>query len=139
MNPKEAIPFLDLVTPHVELEQELTEVFRRALHTASFIGGPLVEQFERGFADFCGVNYCVGASNGTDALRFALTAAGVKAATSRLPCQTLSSRPWKRSHRPEPKPDSWMSTNGRTTWTRLRCGSTWRSRARSTDKGGGDL
>ena len=79
MNPKEAIPFLDLVTPHVELEQELTDVFKRALHTASFIGGPLVEQFERGFADFCGVNYCVGASNGTDALRFALTAAGVKA------------------------------------------------------------
>ena len=79
MNPKEAIPFLDLVTPHVELEQELTEVFKRALHTASFIGGPLVAQFERGFADFCGVNYCVGASNGTDALRFALTAAGVKA------------------------------------------------------------
>jgi len=79
VNAKEAIPFLDLVTPHVELEQELTEVFKRALHTASFIGGPLVEQFERGFADFCGVNYCVGASNGTDALRFALTAAGVKA------------------------------------------------------------
>jgi dTDP-4-amino-4,6-dideoxygalactose transaminase len=79
VNSKEAIPFLDLVTPHVELEQELTEVFKRALHTASFIGGPLVEQFERGFADFCGVNYCVGASNGTDALRFALTAAGVKA------------------------------------------------------------
>jgi dTDP-4-amino-4,6-dideoxygalactose transaminase len=79
VNSKEAIPVLDLVTPHVELEQELTEVFKRALHTASFIGGPLVEQFERGFADFCGVNYCVGASNGTDALRFALTAAGVKA------------------------------------------------------------
>jgi dTDP-4-amino-4,6-dideoxygalactose transaminase len=79
MNPTDAIPFLDLVTPHVELEQELTEVFKRALHTASFIGGPLVAQFERGFADFCGVNYCVGASNGTDALRFALTAAGVKA------------------------------------------------------------
>ena len=79
MNAKEAIPFLDLVTPHVELEQELSEVFNRALRTASFIGGPLVEQFERGFAHFCGVKYCVGASNGTDALRFALTAAGVKA------------------------------------------------------------
>ncbi len=79
MNAKEAVPFLDLVTPHVELEQELIEVFKHALHTASFIGGPLVEQFERGFADFCGVKYCVGASNGTDALRFALTAAGVKA------------------------------------------------------------
>ena len=78
MNANQAVPFLDLVTPHVELEQELTEVFKRALHSASFIGGQLVEQFERGFADFCAVNYCVGASNGTDALRFALTAAGVK-------------------------------------------------------------
>ena len=79
MNGHDAIPFLDLVAPHVELERELTEMFKRALHTASFIGGPLVEQFERSFADFCGVDYCVGASNGTDALRFALMAAGVKA------------------------------------------------------------
>ena len=79
MSGHEAIPFLDLVTPHVELEQELTEIFQRALRSASFIGGPLVEQFERSFADFCGVSHCIGASNGTDALRFALMAAGVKA------------------------------------------------------------
>ena len=39
----------------------------------------MVEQFEREFADFCDAKYCVGASSGTDALRFALTAAGVKA------------------------------------------------------------
>ena len=32
------IPFLDLITPHVELEQELTEVFRHVLRTAGFIG-----------------------------------------------------------------------------------------------------
>ncbi len=38
------VPFLDLVTPHMELEQELTSVFRRALHTAGFIGGPMVEE-----------------------------------------------------------------------------------------------
>ena len=42
-----SIPFLDLVTPHAELEQELTGVFRRALCTAGFIGGPVVEEFER--------------------------------------------------------------------------------------------
>jgi dTDP-4-amino-4,6-dideoxygalactose transaminase len=78
VNGNEATPFLDLVTPHVELEQELTEIFQRALRSASFIGGPLVEQFERSFADFCGVSHCIGASNGTDALRFALMAAGVK-------------------------------------------------------------
>jgi dTDP-4-amino-4,6-dideoxygalactose transaminase len=74
----EAIPFLDLVTPHVELEEELTAVFRTALHTAGFIGGPMVEQFETEFAAFCGTRHAVAVSSGTDALRFAIMAAGVQ-------------------------------------------------------------
>jgi dTDP-4-amino-4,6-dideoxygalactose transaminase len=78
VNSKDAIPFLDLVAIHIELEQELTEVFKRALHTAGFIGGPMVDQFERAFAEFCETKHCVGVGSGTDALRFALTAAGVK-------------------------------------------------------------
>ena len=53
MNTDVAIPFLDLVTPHVELEEELTALFRRVLHTAGFIGGPMVENFETAFAEFC--------------------------------------------------------------------------------------
>lgn len=71
------IPFLDLISPHVEMEQELTEVFRKTLHTAGFIGGPMVEEFEMAFAEFCGVDHAVGVSSGTDALRFALVACGV--------------------------------------------------------------
>lgn len=74
----ENIPFLDLVTPHVELEQELTGVFRRALYTAGFIGGPMVEEFEHSFAAFCDTNYSIAISSGTDALRFALMACGVR-------------------------------------------------------------
>jgi len=72
------IPFLDLVTPHVELERELTEVFQKALRSAGFIGGPMVEDFEKAFADFCDARHAVAVSSGTDALRFALMAAGVK-------------------------------------------------------------
>ena len=72
------IPFLDLVTPHLELEEELVSVFRSALKTAGFVGGPMVEDFERDFARFCGSQYCVGVGSGTDALRFALIAAGVQ-------------------------------------------------------------
>ncbi len=72
------IPFLDLVTPHVELEQELTAVFHKVLHTAGFIGGPMVEDFEAAFAKFCDAKYSVAVSSGTDALRFALMACGVK-------------------------------------------------------------
>jgi dTDP-4-amino-4,6-dideoxygalactose transaminase len=72
-----SIPFLDLVTPHRELRDELTAVFRHALETAGFIGGPMVEGFEKSFARFCDAQHCVGVGSGTDALRLALTAAGV--------------------------------------------------------------
>ena len=72
------IPFLDLITPHVELEQELTAVFQKALRTAGFIGGPMLEEFEKSFAEFCDTKYAVGVSSGTDALRFALMACGVQ-------------------------------------------------------------
>jgi dTDP-4-amino-4,6-dideoxygalactose transaminase len=77
MSETNQIPFLDLVTPHVDLEQELTDVFRRALHTAGFVGGSMVAEFEKAFAEFCAVDYSVAASSGTDALRFALMACGV--------------------------------------------------------------
>ncbi len=77
MNNVIRIPFMDLVTPHVESERELTSVFQDALRSARFIGGPMVEDFERDFARYCGSEHCVGVSNGTDALRFALLAAGI--------------------------------------------------------------
>jgi dTDP-4-amino-4,6-dideoxygalactose transaminase len=73
----ERIPFLDLVSLHQELENELTPVFQKALRTAGFVGGPMVEEFERDFARFCDAAHCVGLSSGTDAVRFALMAAGV--------------------------------------------------------------
>jgi dTDP-4-amino-4,6-dideoxygalactose transaminase len=74
----EKIPFLDLITPHKELEQELTAVFQKVIGTAGFVGGPMVENFETEFAAYCDSKYCVGVASGTDAVRFALTAAGVK-------------------------------------------------------------
>src|SRR5579871_3199601 len=78
MNTSNSIPFIDLVTPHIELEEELTDVFRRALQTADFVGGPIVKDFEEAFATFCDTNHSIAVSSGTDALRFAITACGVK-------------------------------------------------------------
>lgn len=72
------VAFLDLVTPHQELEAELLAVVKKALGNAGFIGGPMVEQFEREFAAFSGAKYCVGVNSGTDALRFAFMACGVE-------------------------------------------------------------
>jgi len=74
----ENIPFLDLVTVHRELRDELVEVLTTALWNAGFIGGPMVQGFEEEFSRFCEAQFCVGVGSGTDALRFALIAAGVK-------------------------------------------------------------
>lgn len=78
MNTDVAIPFLDLITPHVELEEELTALFRRVLHTAGFIGGPMVENFETAFAEFCETRHAIAVNSGTDALRFAIMACGIQ-------------------------------------------------------------
>jgi dTDP-4-amino-4,6-dideoxygalactose transaminase len=72
------VPFLDLITPHMELEPELTSVFHRALQTAGFIGGPMVENFEEAFAAFCDTSHSIAVSSGTDALRFAIMACGIQ-------------------------------------------------------------
>ena len=72
------IPFLDLITPHVELEQELTSVFQQVIRSAGFIGGAMVENFETAFAAFCNTKYSVALNSGTDALRFAFMAVGIR-------------------------------------------------------------
>lgn len=73
------VPFVDLVSLHRELEAELLDVCKKVFETAGFIGGPEVEGFEREFAEYCNAKYCVGVNSGTDALRFALLAAGIQA------------------------------------------------------------
>ncbi len=72
-----AVPFLDLVSLHHDLEEELVTIFRQTLRSATFVGGPMVHDFEKAFASFCGTQHCIGVGSGTDALRFALIAAGV--------------------------------------------------------------
>jgi len=72
------IPFLDLIAPHRELENELTDAFRHSLRTAGFVGGPVVEKFEEAFATFSDAKHSIAVSSGTDALRFAIMACGVQ-------------------------------------------------------------
>lgn len=77
MTSGKGIPFLDLITPHVELQDQLMAAIKDVVTSAMFVGGPVLEGFEHEFAEFCGTRYCVGVNSGTDALRFALMAAGV--------------------------------------------------------------
>jgi dTDP-4-amino-4,6-dideoxygalactose transaminase len=77
MNNSNAVPFLDLVTPHVQLESELLASVQAALRSGYFIGGPAVQQFEVAFAEYCQAKLCVGVANGTDALRLTYLALGI--------------------------------------------------------------
>jgi dTDP-4-amino-4,6-dideoxygalactose transaminase len=78
VGPAQTVPFLDLIAPHRALEEELVAAFRRALGTASFVGGVEVAAFESEFAVFVGSPGAVAVNSGTDALRFAYQALGVR-------------------------------------------------------------
>jgi dTDP-4-amino-4,6-dideoxygalactose transaminase len=71
------VPFLDLKPQYRQIEAELTPKLREIMAAGAFIGGQEVEAFEAEFAAFCESPHCVGLNSGTDALRFALMAAGV--------------------------------------------------------------
>ncbi|HWR91656.1 MAG TPA: DegT/DnrJ/EryC1/StrS family aminotransferase [Desulfobacterales bacterium] len=72
------IPFLDLKIQYRQIEAELKPLLEEIMASGAFIGGAPVAAFEEEFAAFCGVKHCVGLNSGTDALRFALMAVGVK-------------------------------------------------------------
>src|SRR5260370_6763027 len=88
------IPFLDLVTPHQELQEELLAVVKKAFSNAGFIGGLMGEGFEREVAAFCGARYCVRVDSRPGAFRVFLLAAGRPPGDNLLPCaQTLFAAP----------------------------------------------
>ncbi len=72
------IPFLDLRYAHDGLRDEFEAVFGNAISSCRFIGGPELDGFEKEFAAFCEAEHAVGVASGTDALRLALIAVGVK-------------------------------------------------------------
>ncbi|MCS7481296.1 DegT/DnrJ/EryC1/StrS family aminotransferase [Umezawaea endophytica] len=73
------IPLVDLAAQHASVADEVAEGWAAVLAKTAFIGGPQVAAFEQEFASYVGVDHCVGVGNGTDALEFALRAAGVGA------------------------------------------------------------
>lgn len=68
------IPYLKLNTIHEPLKEELKKKFDTVLEREWFIQGKECQEFEKGFAAFCGTKYCVGVGNGLDAIRVILQA-----------------------------------------------------------------
>ncbi|MCX6038388.1 MAG: aminotransferase class I/II-fold pyridoxal phosphate-dependent enzyme [Chloroflexi bacterium] len=73
------VPFVDLRFMHEEVHPALEAAFKDVLDRSAFIGGSYLESFEKNFAFYCGVSQAVACASGTDAVKLALMAAGVRA------------------------------------------------------------
>lgn len=62
------IKFLDLHKINAPFEKEFQKRLQRFLDSGYYILGKQVRQFETEYAKYCGVNRCIGAGNGLDAL-----------------------------------------------------------------------
>lgn len=71
------IPFVSFLPMERELDSALREAFERVYTRSWYIGGIEDEAFEKAFADYCGINDCVGTGNGLDALMLILKALGI--------------------------------------------------------------
>jgi len=68
------VPFVDLKMQYDSIKPEIDAAIAGVIEKTAFVGGAVVKNFEDAFAKYCGVDYCVGLANGTDALFMALRA-----------------------------------------------------------------
>ena len=62
------IKFLDLHKINARFQHEFQKSFTTFLDSGHYVLGKSVSNFENEFANYCGVNHCIGTSNGLDAL-----------------------------------------------------------------------
>jgi dTDP-4-amino-4,6-dideoxygalactose transaminase len=67
-----SIPFLSLREVNARYSEELKAAACRVIDSGQYVLGEEVAAFEREFAAYCGARYCVGVSNGFDALALIL-------------------------------------------------------------------
>ena len=72
-----AVPMIDLRAQYRTLKSEIDAAVSQVFENQAFIGGPVVEGFERAVAAYLGAGHCVGVASGTDALLLPLKAAGI--------------------------------------------------------------
>lgn len=71
------VPFLDLQAQFRTIEREIRTALDEVLASSSYILGPAVTDFERRFAEVCGVSHCVALNSGTSALHVAMLCLGI--------------------------------------------------------------
>ncbi len=73
------VPLADLKRQYLSIKDEIDSAIKNVIDNTTFINGPDVRDFEKEFAAYCGRKFSVGVSSGTEALRLALIASGIRA------------------------------------------------------------
>lgn len=68
------IKFLDLQRVNAIYQKEIKQLFSEVLNSGQYLSGNSTSDFESGYADYCGTNYCIGVGNGLDALSLIIRA-----------------------------------------------------------------
>jgi len=66
------VPYLDLKAQYQTIRVEVRAALEAVCESTAFAQGPPTKDFERDFAAYCGVSYCVSLNSGTSALHLAL-------------------------------------------------------------------
>ena len=77
MTPEIQIPVEDITRQYPRIKDEVASAIADVLPTGKYVLGPNLAAFEEEFAAYCQARYCLGISNGTEALHLALAACGV--------------------------------------------------------------
>ena len=75
--PRNTIDFVDLKSQQQDVRPALEQNIHQVLHHGRYIMGPEVAELEEKLADYVGVQHCIGAASGSDALLMALMAIGI--------------------------------------------------------------
>lgn len=72
------VPVVDLAAQYDSIKAEIDAAIARVLKHGQFILGPEVKTFEAEMAAYLGTKFAIGVASGTDALRLALLACGIR-------------------------------------------------------------
>ncbi len=72
------VPMVDMLAGYPPIKDEIETAVKNVFNKANFILGEEVAKFEKEFSAHNGTKYAVGVANGTDALRMAILACGIK-------------------------------------------------------------
>jgi len=71
------VPFYGHVRQYLNIKNEIDANIQKVLMSGQYVQGPMLAQFEKELAAYCGMKHAIGVGNGTDAIWLTLMALGV--------------------------------------------------------------